>query len=150
MRATVCIALFLAALMRPARTRAGETLSEQQVVREVLATAKAKTACFRLANAHALLATNQENRGLLLRILELGNAKLSVGKAAQADVLAMDTDIQKLGVERASLEQALSERQTALNVLRRRWRSRLRHIPARRSRAASGSSIRSSPTNRAR
>lgn len=207
MKANVCIALFLAALMTPAGIRAGETLSEQQVVREVLAanpmlkataakwtafkervpqakawddpmvgvdfermgstrftkysdaewmasqtlpiggknlsrgraaeaearaayeavrrmrldlTAKAKAACYRLANAHAQLAISRENRGILESVLVLGNARLSVGKTALADVLSMQVDIQKLDVERAGLEQALSEQQTALNVLMNR------------------------------
>ena len=207
MTAHVSIALFLAALIAPAGIRAGESLSERQVVREVLAEnpmlkaaaakwaaikervpqakswddpmvgvdfermgttrlgtysdsewmvsqtlpiagknlsrsraaeaearvaweavrrmrlevmAKARTAYHRLWNAHAQLAINAQNRELVGRVLEIGNVKLSVGKSAQADVLAMETDIQKLDVERASLEQSLSEQQTALNVLMNR------------------------------
>lgn len=83
-------------------------------------TAKAKIAYHRLANAHALLAINAQNRELYERVLEIGNAKLSVGKSAQADVLATETDIQRLDIERESLAQALSDQQTALNVLMNR------------------------------
>ena len=83
-------------------------------------TAKAKVAYYRLANAHAQLAINRQNRTLFERVLELGNAKLSVGKSAQADVLATETDIQRLDIERESLAQALSDQQTVLNVLMNR------------------------------
>lgn len=83
-------------------------------------TAKARVAYYRLANAHAQLAINRRNRELFESVLALGNAKLSVGKSAQADVLATETDIQRLDIERESLEQALSDQQTALNVLMNR------------------------------
>ena len=83
-------------------------------------TAKAKGAYYRLANAHAQIAINWQNRGLYERVLSLGNAKLSVGKSAQGDVLATETDIQRLDVEREGLKQALSDQQTALNVLMNR------------------------------
>ena len=83
-------------------------------------TAKAKVAYYRLANAHAQLVIIRQNRELFERVLELGNAKLSVGKSAQADVLATETDIQRLDIERESLAQALSDQQTALNVLMNR------------------------------
>ena len=83
-------------------------------------TAKAKVACHRLANAHAQLGINQQNRELYERVLAIGNAKLSVGKSAQGDVLATETDIQRLDVEREGLKQALSDQQTALNVLMNR------------------------------
>ena len=82
--------------------------------------AKAKVAYYRLANAHAQLAINRENSGLIEQVLALGNAKLSVGKSAQGDVLATETDIQRLDIERESLAQALSDQQTALNVLMNR------------------------------
>jgi multidrug efflux system outer membrane protein len=83
-------------------------------------TAKAKGAYYRLANAHAQIAINQQNRELYERVLTIGNAKLSVGKSAQGDVLATETDIQRLDVEREGLKQALSDQQTALNVLMNR------------------------------
>ena len=83
-------------------------------------TAKAKVAYYRLANAHAQLVINQQNHELFERVLALGNAKLSVGKSAQGDVLATETDIQRLEIERESLAQALSDQQTALNVLMNR------------------------------
>ncbi len=83
-------------------------------------TAKAKVAYHRLANAYAQLAINRQNRELFESVLAIGNAKLSVGKSAQGDVLATETDIQRLDIERESLEQALSDQQTALNVLMNR------------------------------
>jgi len=83
-------------------------------------TAKAKTAYYRLANAHAQIAINRDNRGLYEQVLAAGNAKLSVGKSAQGDVLATETDIQRLDVEREALKQAFFEQQTALNVLMNR------------------------------
>ena len=83
-------------------------------------TAKAKVAYHRLANAHAQLAINEQNRELYERVLAIGNAKLSVGKSAQGDVLATETDIQRLDVEREGLKQALSDQQTSLNVLMNR------------------------------
>ncbi len=79
--------------------------------------AKAKVAYYRLANAHALLVINRQNRELFERVLTIGNAKLSVGKSAQGDVLATETDIRRLDIERESLAQALSDQQTALSVL---------------------------------
>ena len=82
--------------------------------------AKAKVACHRLANAHAQLVINRQNRELYERVLAIGNAKLSVGKSAQGDVLATETDIQRLDIERESLAQALSDQETALNVLMNR------------------------------
>ncbi len=85
---------------------------------EVIAMARASY--YRLANAHAQLAINRQNRDLFDRGLAISNAKLSVGKAAQVDVLATETDIQKIDVEYAGLEQVLSEQQTALNVLMNR------------------------------
>ena len=83
-------------------------------------TAKAKVAYYRLASAHALLVINRQNRELFERVLTIGNAKLSVGKSAQGDVLATETDIQRLDIEHESLAQALSDQQTALNVLMNR------------------------------
>jgi outer membrane protein TolC len=83
-------------------------------------TAKARVAYYRLANAHAQLAINRQNRELFARVLAVGNAKLSVGKSAQGDVLATETDLQRLDIERESLDQALSDQQTALNVLMNR------------------------------
>lgn len=83
-------------------------------------TAKAEVACYRLANAHAQLAINRQNRQLYESVLAASNAKLAVGKSALGDVLATETDIQRLDVEREGLEQALSDQQTALNVLMNR------------------------------
>ena len=83
-------------------------------------TAKVKVAYYRLANAHALLVINRQNRELFERVLTIGNAKLSVGKSAQGDVLATETDIQRLDIERESLAQTHSDQQTALNVLMNR------------------------------
>ena len=83
-------------------------------------TAKAKVAYYRLANAHAQLVINRQNRELYEQVLAVDNAKLSVGKSAQGDVLATETDIQRLDVEREGLKQALSEQQTSLNVLMNR------------------------------
>ena len=105
-----------------ARAAEAEARAAYEAVRRMRLdlTAKAKAACYRLANAHAQLAISRENRGILESVLALGNARLSVGKTALADVLSMQVDIQKLDVERASLEQALSEQQTALNVLMNR------------------------------
>ena len=207
MKANACIAVFLAALIAPAEIRAGESLSERQIVRDALAAnpmlkasaakwaamkervpqakawddpmvgvdfermgttrfdtysgaewmvaqklpiagknlssaraaeaearavweevrrrrldvaAKARVAYHRLANAHAQLVINAQNRELVASVLKIGNVKLSVGKSAQADVLAMETDIQKLDIERENLAQALSDQQTALNVLMNR------------------------------
>ena len=215
MKANASIALLLAVLIAPPGIRAGESLSEQQVVREVLAanpmlkasaakweaikervpqakawedpmvgvdfermgttrlgtysdsewmvsqtlpiagknlsrsraaeaearvawenvrrmrlevTAKARAAYHRLGNAHAQLVINAQNRELVGRVLEIGNVKLSVGKSAQADVLAMETDILKLDVERENLAQALSDQQTALNVEPLNVRLRREHI----------------------
>ncbi len=79
--------------------------------------AKARAACYRLANAHAQLAINAQNGTLVGKALEIGNAKLSVGISAQADVLAIDVELQKLAVERESLAQAISDQETVINVL---------------------------------
>ena len=91
-------------------------------------TAKAKVAYYRLANAHAQLVINRQNRELFERVLAIGNAKLSVGKSAQGDVLATETGIQRLDIERESLAQALSDQQTALNVLMNRTAEACRRL----------------------
>ena len=67
-------------------------------------TAKAKVAYYRLANAEAQIAISRQNRGLYEQVLAVGNAKLAVGKSAQGDVLATETDIQRLDVERETLK----------------------------------------------
>lgn len=102
-----------------ARAAEAEARAAWEEVRRVRldVAAKVRAACYRLANAHAQLAINAQNGKLIGKALEIGNAKLSVGKSAQADVLAIDVELQKLAVERESLEQALSDQQTALNVL---------------------------------
>ena len=104
------------------RTAEAEARAAYEAVRRLRleVTAKAKVAYYRLANAHALLVINQQNRELFERVLAIGNAKLSVGKSAQGDVLATETDIQRLDIERESLAQALSDQETALNVLMNR------------------------------
>lgn len=104
---------------RAAEAEARATYEEVRRVRLEI-TAKAKVAYYRLANAHAQIAINQQNRELYERVLTIGNAKLSVGKSAQGDVLATETDIQRLDVDREGLKLALSDQQTALNVLMNR------------------------------
>ena len=104
---------------RAAEAEARATYEELRRLR-LEVTAKAKVAYYRLANAHALLVINRQNRELFERVLAIGNVKLSVGKSAQGDVLATEMDIQRLDIERESLAQALSDQQTALNVLMNR------------------------------
>lgn len=104
---------------RAAEAEARATYEELRKTRlDVIA--KARVAYYRLSNAQAQVAINEQNSELLGRALELGNAKLAVGKSAQADVLAMETDLQKLRLEHLELERAFSEQQTALNVLMNR------------------------------
>jgi outer membrane protein, heavy metal efflux system len=104
---------------RAAEAEARATYEELRKTRLELI-AKARAAYYRLSNAQAQMAINGDNAGLLGKALEIGNAKLAVGKSVQADVLAMETDVQKLALDRLNLEQAFSEQQTALNVLMNR------------------------------
>ncbi len=104
---------------RAAEAEARATYEEVRRMRLEI-TAKAKGAYYRLANAYAQLGINAQNRELYERVLAIGNAKLSVGKSAQGDVLATETDIQRLDVEREGLKLALTEQQTALNILMNR------------------------------
>jgi outer membrane protein TolC len=104
---------------RAAEAEARATYEELRKTRlEMIA--RARVAYYRLSNAQAQIVINGENSKLLGKTLEIGNAKLSVGKSVQADVLAMETDLEKLALERLGLEQAFSEQQTALNVLMNR------------------------------
>lgn len=79
--------------------------------------ANARAAYYRLSSSYELLAINRRNDESLEQALEAGRARLSVGKSAPADVLAMETDREKLTVERVALEQTFAEQQTMLNVL---------------------------------
>ena len=92
--------------------------------------AKARAAYHLLANAHAQLAINAQNGKLIEKALEIGNAKLSVGKSAQADVLAIDVELQKLAIERESLARAFSDQETVINVLLNRPASAPLGVPA--------------------
>ena len=88
--------------------------------RELDLTARARAACYRLANAYEQLAVTGKNQELLKQFLEISRAKYEVGKQSQADVLVAETDLGKLLETRFDIERQISEEQSRLNVLMNR------------------------------
>jgi len=88
--------------------------------RELDLTARARAACYRLANAYEQLAVTGKNQELLKQFLEISRAKYEVGKQSQADVLVAETDLGKLLEARFDIERQISEEQSRLNVLMNR------------------------------
>jgi len=88
--------------------------------RELDLTARARAACYRLANAYEQLAVAGKNEELLKQFLEISRAKYEVGKQSQADVLVAETDLGKLLETRFDIERQISEEQSRLNVLMNR------------------------------
>jgi outer membrane protein TolC len=88
--------------------------------RELELTARARAACYRLANAYEQLAVNRKNEELLKQFLGISRAKYEVGKQSQADVLVAETDLGKLLETRYDVERQISEEQSRLNVLMNR------------------------------
>ena len=88
--------------------------------RELDLTARARAACYRLANAYEQLTVTGKNQELLKQFLEISRAKYEVGKQSQADVLVAETDLGKLLETRFDIERQISEEQSRLNVLMNR------------------------------
>src|SRR2546430_5753944 len=88
--------------------------------RELDLTARARAACYRLANAYEQLVVTGKNQELLKQFLEISRAKYEVGKQSQADVLVAETDLGKLLETRFDIESQISEGQSRLNVLMNR------------------------------
>ncbi|MDB6019457.1 MAG: Outer rane efflux protein [Pedosphaera sp.] len=85
--------------------------------RELDATAAARSAYFRLANAYAQLELNRKNTGLLRQFAEISRTKYEVGTHSQADVLSAETELAKLEETAFDFQRQISEAQTKLNTL---------------------------------
>ncbi len=88
--------------------------------RELDLTARARAACYRLANAHAQLELNRRNESLLQQFVEISRAKYEVGRQSQADVLLAETDLARLAETRYDIERQIAAEESQLNVLMNR------------------------------
>jgi cobalt-zinc-cadmium efflux system outer membrane protein len=84
------------------------------------ATAQARTAYFRLANAYAQLELNRKNAALLRQFAEISRTKYEVGTHSQADVLSAETELAKLEENAFDFQRQISDAQTQLNTLMNR------------------------------
>jgi outer membrane protein TolC len=82
--------------------------------------AKARAACYRLANAYKQLELNRKNSDLLKQFAEISRAKMASGNKSQGDVLSAETELAKLDESQFDFEREISEARTALNVLMNR------------------------------
>ncbi|MDB6068731.1 MAG: Outer rane efflux protein [Pedosphaera sp.] len=87
---------------------------------ELDATAKARTAYYRLANACAQLDVNRKNTALLKQFAEISRTKYEVGTHSQADVLSAETELAKLEENAVDFERQISDAQSRLNALMNR------------------------------
>lgn len=85
--------------------------------RELDAVARARTAYYRLANAHAQLDLNRKNASLLRQFAEISRTKYEVGTHSQADVLSAETELAKLEENAFDFQRQISEAETQLNTL---------------------------------
>ena len=88
--------------------------------RELDLIARARAACYRLANAHVQLELNQKNDALLRRFVEASRLKYESGARSQADVLMAETEAAKTLEARRDIERQLVEEHSQLNVLMNR------------------------------
>ena len=79
--------------------------------------AKARAACYRLANAYKQLELNRKNSDLLKQFAEISRAKMASGGKSQGDALSAETELAKLDEAQFDFEREISEARTALNVL---------------------------------
>lgn len=82
--------------------------------------AKARTAYFRLANARAQLGVNERSRGLIQSFADISRKRYEIGAVTQGDVLAAETDLNRLLQDRVGFERDIVQQQSALNVLMNR------------------------------
>jgi cobalt-zinc-cadmium efflux system outer membrane protein len=85
--------------------------------RKLDATARARMAYYRLANAYAQLEINRKNSALLKQFTEITRTKYEVGTHSQADVLSAETELAKLEETAFDFQRQISEAQTQLNTL---------------------------------
>jgi outer membrane protein TolC len=85
---------------------------------EVLdATAKARIAYFRLANAYAQLDVNRQNIDLLKQFADISRDKYKVGTHSESDVLTAETALAKAEEDTADIQRQIAEAQIELNRL---------------------------------
>jgi len=101
---------------RAAAAEADAALAELRR-RELELTARAREACYRLANARAQLELNEKEEALLRRLVEASRLKYEAGARSQADVLMAETEAARVIEARRDIEQRSIEEQTRLNVL---------------------------------
>jgi cobalt-zinc-cadmium efflux system outer membrane protein len=102
-----------------AREASAEAVAAYEQVRRVELDVRARTAAayWRLANADAQLDLNRENETLLNEAADLSRARYEAGTQTQADVLAATIERARLVEDRADLDRARADAQSALNVL---------------------------------
>ncbi|MEK7677829.1 MAG: TolC family protein, partial [Verrucomicrobiota bacterium] len=88
--------------------------------RESDVTARARSAYYGYANAHAQLKLNAKNEELLRRFLAISQERKQMGPRRQVDLLAIETELARLLEARFDLDLRLSDAQSAINVLRNR------------------------------
>jgi cobalt-zinc-cadmium efflux system outer membrane protein len=105
-----------------ARIAAADALvTFEQARREELdVLAKARSAFFRLANAHAQLELSGRNLTSLRQLAEVSRSRYEVGKANAAEALAAELETSKLEESEADIARNISEAQSQLNVLMNR------------------------------
>src|SRR5438477_1267558 len=77
---------------------------------------KARSACFRLANASAQIELNRKNYESLNQIAEIGRSRYEVGTQSAGEVLMSETEAAKLREVRRDLELNVAAEQSQLNV----------------------------------
>jgi cobalt-zinc-cadmium efflux system outer membrane protein len=104
------------------RAAAAEALSIFEEVRraQLDVIAKARSAYFRLANAHDQLEINDKNLTSLRQIADISRTRYENGLESAANVLVAETDHSKLLEARRDLERNLSDAQSQLNTLMNR------------------------------
>ena len=104
---------------RAATAEADAALAEVRR-RELDLTARARTAWYRLANAHAQLDLNDKHEALLRRSVEASRLKYETGARSQADVLMAETEAARVLEARRDIERRRIEAESQLNVLMNR------------------------------
>jgi len=101
------------------RAAAAEALGAFEEARrqELDVIAKTKATYYQIANLYQLLGTNNADEASLVQSLDATRAKFEVGTQTQADLLLADNERQRIIEARRDLEQKLSDKVSALNVL---------------------------------
>ena len=104
------------------RAAAAEALGvfEEARRQELDVVAKAKASYYQISNFYQLLDINHADESSLVQSVDNTRAKFEVGTQGQADLLLAENERQKIIEARRDIEQKLSDRESALNVLMNR------------------------------